>query len=248
MITTAILQIEPRSYQSALLSASDLHIIDEAPALHRHCHEAIDRFLRDLMSRVEGAQAWRAEFAFGGKVTILSGDLRQILPVIRHGTEAEVRRFLLSCSLEASADRPIPASQVLAATLNRSDLWHQIEKRHLTTNHRVEQQALRVIPGETDEDRQARVIAIREWGEWVLKVGEGKVDNPVEIPDKIHLPGTDVNKLINHVYPDVASLTNKELLKVRAITALRNDVIDQINRTITERVPGEQKTYSSTDW
>ena len=58
--------------------------------MHRHCHEAIDSFLRERLQLVDGEQAWRADHVFGGKVTILSGDLRQILPIVRHGNEAEV--------------------------------------------------------------------------------------------------------------------------------------------------------------
>ena len=196
-------------------------------------------------------------------MTLLSGDLRQILPVIRHGNEAEVIP-LHSLPLTDPAPSPIlpslehqiapplsSSSQVLAATLNRSELWEEIKRRRLTINHRVEQQVNRVIPGETEKQRQKRVAAIREWGRWVLSVGEGEVENPVHIPPHIHMPGNDLEDLIKWVYPDVASLTDTDTLRSRALLALRNETIDRINRIITERVPiasdSDQKIYNSTD-
>ena len=41
---------------------------------HRHCHEAVQRCLRDVMGN---------DFPWGGKnVVVMGGDFRQILPVV----------------------------------------------------------------------------------------------------------------------------------------------------------------------
>ncbi|KAF7826959.1 uncharacterized protein G2W53_018123 [Senna tora] len=56
-----------------------LIIWDEAPMAHRHCFEAIDRTLRDIM---HSQNASLAKHPFGGKVVVLGGDFRQILLVI----------------------------------------------------------------------------------------------------------------------------------------------------------------------
>ena len=65
------------------------------------------------------------------------------------------------------------------------------------------------------------------------------------------MPGNDLENLIKWVYPDVASLTDPDILRSRALLALRNETIDRINRIITERVPvaadSDQKIYNSTD-
>ena len=65
------------------------------------------------------------------------------------------------------------------------------------------------------------------------------------------MPGNDLEDLIKWVYPDVASLTDTDTLRSRALLALRNETIDRINRIITERVPiasdSDQKIYNSTD-
>ena len=43
---------------------------------HRHLFDALDRILRDIME---------TDNLFGGKVLLLAGDFRQILPVVRLG-------------------------------------------------------------------------------------------------------------------------------------------------------------------
>ena len=118
---------------------------------------------------------------------------------------------------------------------------------------RVQKQIDRIIEGETSEHREQRIEAAKQWGEWVLSVGDGTVPNPVQIPPRIHMPGNNVQDLINWVYPDVASMTDPEMLKARAILALRNQTIDEINRIVTERHPGtvehpNSRIYPSTDW
>ena len=63
-----------------------LIVWDEAPMAHRHHLEAFDRTLRDVTGSDE---------PFGGKVLVLGGDFRQILPVIRCATAIEIiQRFL----------------------------------------------------------------------------------------------------------------------------------------------------------
>jgi len=51
----------------------DLIVWDEIVMAHRHAIEAVDRTLQDLMNNT---------LPFGGKVVVLSGDFRQILPVV----------------------------------------------------------------------------------------------------------------------------------------------------------------------
>ena len=74
---------------------------------HRHSFEAVDRSFRDLMDN--------GQEPFGGKVFVLSGDFRQILPVVVKGTPA----------------------QTIDACLKSSTLWPQFKQLHLTENMRV---------------------------------------------------------------------------------------------------------------
>jgi ATP-dependent DNA helicase PIF1 len=50
--------------------------------MHRRAFEAIDRTLRDLM-QLDDAHA--TEIIFGGKIVVLGGDFRQILPIVPKG-------------------------------------------------------------------------------------------------------------------------------------------------------------------
>lgn len=51
--------------------------------MHRHCFEALDRSLRDMLRNENNG---RLDIPFGGKVVVLGGDFRQILPVIPKAT------------------------------------------------------------------------------------------------------------------------------------------------------------------
>ena len=71
--------------------------------------------MRDLTKDIPN-QAWRKDYLFGGRVFIFSGDWRQILPVIKRGTRA----------------------QVVNATLKRSHLWPSINQLFLLGNMRID--------------------------------------------------------------------------------------------------------------
>ncbi|XP_076897877.1 uncharacterized protein LOC143551300 [Bidens hawaiensis] len=58
-----------------LLKKTSLIIWDEAPMIHKHVFEVLDRTLNDVI--------------FGGKVVVFGGDFRQILPVVTNGTRSE---------------------------------------------------------------------------------------------------------------------------------------------------------------
>ncbi|XP_076948110.1 uncharacterized protein LOC143620292 [Bidens hawaiensis] len=65
-----------------LLKKTSLIIWDEAPMIHKHAFEALDRTLNDVMN---GDSANTSESLFGGKVVVFGGDFRQILPVVTNG-------------------------------------------------------------------------------------------------------------------------------------------------------------------
>jgi hypothetical protein len=95
-----------------LIESASLVIWDEALMTHRHAFEALDRTFRDLLSRqTEGA----GSLVFGGKVVVLGGDLRQILPVVEGGGRA----------------------QVVDAAIVNSQLWKHVRLLSLTTNMRL---------------------------------------------------------------------------------------------------------------
>ncbi|XP_065203965.1 uncharacterized protein LOC135834055 [Planococcus citri] len=78
-----------RSQRAELIQNADLIIWDEAPMAHKFNVEGLNNTLKDLMGN---------QLSFGGKNIVFSGDFRQIPPVIKYGSKAEI----LSSSIKFS--------------------------------------------------------------------------------------------------------------------------------------------------
>ncbi|GJS84949.1 putative diphthine methyl ester synthase [Tanacetum coccineum] len=81
---------------AALLNKTKLIIWDEAPMMNKHCFEALDRTLRDIL---RGSNTNSLNIPFGGKVIVFGGDFRQILPVVITGG---TRQDIVHASLNSS--------------------------------------------------------------------------------------------------------------------------------------------------
>jgi ATP-dependent DNA helicase PIF1 len=64
-----------------VLRESKLILWDEAPMAPKYALDALDLLLRDIM---------QCDRPFGGKVVVLGGDFRQVLPVVRHASRAQL--------------------------------------------------------------------------------------------------------------------------------------------------------------
>lgn len=84
-------KIQPGSDQAELIYKSSLTIWDEAPMMSKHCFEALDRTICDIMKTTD-------DTPFGGKVVVFGGDFRQILPVIPRGNRADIVMAALNSS------------------------------------------------------------------------------------------------------------------------------------------------------
>ncbi|XP_031116659.1 uncharacterized protein LOC116020319 [Ipomoea triloba] len=104
--------IKQGSPLAELIVKAKMIIWDEAPMMHKHCFEALDRTMRDLM---RFSHSKSSEMTFGGKTVVLGGDFRQILPVIPKGTRQDI----------------------VQASINSSYLWNNCEVLRLTKNLRL---------------------------------------------------------------------------------------------------------------
>lgn len=84
-----VCHITPNSWLADLIRQTSLIIWDEAPMIHRHSFESLDRTLRDILKK---------DTPFGGKVIVFGGDFRQILPVVPGGSRSEI----VNASLKSS--------------------------------------------------------------------------------------------------------------------------------------------------
>ena len=102
----SVCTVSKQSATAELLRRTTLIIWDEASMVNRQAIEALDRTLQDVTGCNE---------LFGGKIVVFGGDFRQVLPVVRRGTRAEV----------------------VDSTLPMSPLWSSVKRRRLTQNMRA---------------------------------------------------------------------------------------------------------------
>ncbi|XP_076946525.1 uncharacterized protein LOC143618078 [Bidens hawaiensis] len=78
LVEDSFCYIKPDSDLACLLRETSLIIWDEAPMVHKHGFESLDRSLKVILTSASGA----SNLPFGGKVIVFGGDFRQILPVV----------------------------------------------------------------------------------------------------------------------------------------------------------------------
>ena len=104
--------INQGSLRAKLLMETKLIIWDEAHMMNKLCFQAFDRTLRDIM---RATNEDNADKPFGGKVVVLGGDFRQILPVVRKGSRYDI----------------------VNSAINYSDLWQYCTVLRLSQNMRL---------------------------------------------------------------------------------------------------------------
>ena len=105
---TSVCRVSPTSPDADFLRSVSMFIIDEASMLPAHALRAIDVMLRDI--------TYLPDVPFGGKVFLLGGDFRQVLPVVPRQ----------------------PRTVIVENCLNRSPLWPLIAVFKLKKNMRAD--------------------------------------------------------------------------------------------------------------
>ncbi|KAF1866204.1 hypothetical protein Lal_00024202 [Lupinus albus] len=126
-------------------------------------------------------------------------------------------------------------SDIVHATINSSYLWHYCTILNLTKNMRLQ-----------NDDNTTE---IREFSEWILKVGDGKLLEPNDGCELLILHfDNPIEAIVSSTYPDLHLHYNDEqFLQCRAILASTIDIVDQINEYVLSIIPGEEKEYLSSD-
>jgi len=93
---SSVCYVPLNSPQPALIRAACLIVWDEAPMAHKHVFEAVNRTLQHVMGVVDLAVK---DMLFGGKVVVMGGDFRQILPMVPRGRRGQI----VDASLKRSA-------------------------------------------------------------------------------------------------------------------------------------------------
>jgi len=177
---------------------------------HRHAIEAVDRTLQDLMNNT---------FPFGGKVVILSGDFRQILPVVPGGSRA----------------------QVVNACFRTSALYDKCKVLRLTENMRL--QALRDDPSADPASLEYPNFLLRV-GEGRY---EADADLRIELPEYIEVLPNEWD-LCDKVFPNIAeNYVNQDWLTGRAVLTVKNRGLQAINKLVGDKIPESYREFTSAD-
>ncbi len=181
--------------------------------LHRWGYEAVDRTLRDLMGAVDPSFS---ELPFGGKVIVMGGDFRQILPVVK-GTRGDI----------------------VSASLNQSTrLWPHVRVFKLHQNMRVARlQTAGDVAGA--QELQGFADYLQRLGEGTEQVYPAVGEDCVLIPPAMHCSGGEaatVEHLIEDVYGELRGIDNVaqriKFINERAILAPLNQFVDFLNNRI----------------
>jgi len=129
------------------------------------------------------------DMLFGGKVVVMGGDFRQILPVVPRGTRG----------------------QIVDASLKRSTvLWHRVKVRQLHENMRVQRL---LAHGGTNAAADAQQQ--QAWANYLQHIGEGTEqvfpevgEEAVLIPEDMCYQGDTIDSLVDEVYGDLGRFTD----------------------------------------
>ncbi|KAK1414443.1 hypothetical protein QVD17_30187 [Tagetes erecta] len=216
----SICNIMPGSDLANLLNKSSLIIWDEAPMVHRHGFEALDRTLKDILTS-NGYK--NPDLPFGGKTIVFGGDFRQILPVIPSGSRQDI----------------------VNASLSSSYIWDTCMVLKLTRNMR-----LHVGSDENNIHQTNIFSKwLLDIGEGNVG-GPNDGEAVIEIPDDLLIMDAcdPISKLIEFVYPSIlTNFTNSKFFQERAILAPTNEAVEEINDLFLSMIPGDEKEYLSSD-
>ncbi|XP_035840228.1 uncharacterized protein LOC118487462 [Helianthus annuus] len=216
----SICRMKPGSEVAYLFKKTQLIIWNEAPMIHKHAFEALDRTLKDiLMPDCSNSEA----LPFGGKVIVFGGDFRQILSVVPNGSRQDI----------------------VNASLSSSYIWNNCKLLTLTKNMRL---TVGMNDGDIDKTKQFAkwLLDIGEGKLGGRNDGEAVIDIPQEL--LITDSTNPIGSLINFVYPSILeSFNDPNYFQERAILAPKNDVVNEINDTLLAMFPGDHKEYLSLD-
>jgi hypothetical protein len=216
----SICNVKKTTQLAKLLIETSLIVWDEAPMNDRRCFESLGRSLRDILNTNDKP--------FGGKSILLGGDFRQTLPV----------------KIKASKE------QIIAASLPKSYLWSAFKIIKLTENMRLQR------PNLTTADR----TAINNFFTWLVNIGDGSIGTTqetssedtktIDIPIEHLIEDTEqpLLKLTQFIY-DTLTLQSPcaKNLADKAIVCPKNETVDEINKLVLQRAPGDTSQYLSTD-
>ena len=234
---TATCNVSRGDSLAGLLLAAALIVWDEAVMMHKHAFEAVDRTLRDIMASADPSLR---NVPFGGKVFVMGGDFRQILPVVPRGTRG----------------------QIVEASISKSRrIWSTVRVLPLRINMRVQRLLAQGGEGAAEQARRLQAFAdyLGNIGNGTERVYPDIGENAILIPPELCCRGNTIEDLIEEVYGGLRLIHDPvrraEYIIERAILTPLNDDVDALNVRITDMfaftgldgAPAQRRLYRSAD-
>lgn len=194
--------ISSRSRQGQRIIVSELLLFDEAPMTNKDVIHSINRLVQDLTSDNR---------PFGGKTVVFGGDWRQVLPVIQHGSHA----------------------QILQKVLTTSPLWPLVENFHLVRNERF----LRAggNPQFANYVMQVGSGSLPTYDHLLQRNGD-EDSKTIKLPEEIVFDSQDPQQLLQWTFPN---LLHHHIHRSKAcILTTKNVYVDALNNKALELRPG----------
>ncbi|XP_021980116.1 uncharacterized protein LOC110876245 [Helianthus annuus] len=216
----SVCHIKADSDVAKLLHQTKLIIWDEAPMVHKHAFEALDRTMNDIFNFDTSRNS---EISFGGKVIVFGGDFRQFLPVVRNDGRQET----------------------VNASLSSLYLWSKCKLLTLSRNMRL---TVGRSPSEIEEINSLAKWLL-DIGEGNVG-GPNDGEATIEVPSNLLINDTSdpISSLIEFVYPSILeNFGSPNYFSDRAILAPKNEVVNEINDRLLALFLGEEREYLSSD-
>jgi ATP-dependent DNA helicase PIF1 len=207
---TSFCYIRKQDDLAALIRQTKLILWDEAPMTNKLAFEAVDRSLRDLIDKNE---------PFGGIVFVMSGDFRQVLPVIPRGSHADI----------------------VSASIKNSYLWESVE----VFRHSENMWAGDAVAVHSDLGNRTFADWLLCLGNNELETID---EDYIKCPNMMILPPTDTRAMAVAIYPRLQEgRATNEYLRDRAILAPRNKEVSLINTMVLSYFLGMHVDFFSAD-
>ncbi|GJW15995.1 ATP-dependent DNA helicase PFH1-like protein [Tanacetum coccineum] len=127
---------------------------------------------------------------------------------------------------------------IVSASLKQSYLWNHYKVLKLTMN-------MRLTVGARPED----VTEIREFAEWILKLGDGELGEEnngevnIDVPEEILIDEADdaISSIVDFTYPNILdNINDPSYIKEKVVLAPTNEVVDNINEHLLDKFLGEE--------
>ncbi|XP_026439764.1 uncharacterized protein LOC113338595 [Papaver somniferum] len=211
---------------AGLIKKAEIVIWDEAPMIHRHAFEALERTVKDLMNERKDKTK---EKLFGVKTLLFGGDFRQILPVIRGGSR----------------------ENIIDASISRSRLWKHFHVFELSKNMWLLHGNCNSAEKQSISEFSKWILDLGD-GKLPAKAIEGEDDKPtwIKIPDDLLIESGEnpIKIIVQAIYPGLLDkIEDWDYLRKRCILTPKNDIVDQINDYVVSMHPGKDHVFLSFD-